>query len=98
MTEELLKRLEAFDGGHQREAYQLIDEAAALIRQLKAENESMRETALTALQRADQFITNGIELGFIRMPDANVPDPAHETPDIIRRAAQSLNQTERDPG
>lgn len=39
-----------------------------------------------ALRRADQFITNGIELGFIRMPDAGVPDPAHETPGIIRAA------------
>lgn len=39
-----------------------------------------------ALRRADQFITNGIELGFIRMPDASTPDPAHETPGIIRAA------------
>lgn len=41
---------------------------------------------LKALKRADQFISNGIELGFIRMPDAGVPDPAHETPGIIRAA------------
>ena len=39
-----------------------------------------------ALRRADQFITNGIELGFIRMPAAGTPDPAHETPGIIRAA------------
>ena len=32
-----------------------------------------------ALERARQFIRNGIELGFIRMPDADTDDPAHET-------------------
>jgi len=39
-----------------------------------------------ALVRADQFITNGIAFGFIRMPDASTPDPAHETPEIVRAA------------
>ena len=37
-----------------------------------------------ALRCADQFITNGIELGYIRMPDADTPDSAHKTPGIIR--------------
>ena len=32
-----------------------------------------------ALEHARQFIRNGIDLGFIRMPDADAPDPAHET-------------------
>lgn len=46
-----------------------------------------REAALVeALKRADSFITNGIELGFIRMPDPSTPDPAHETPGIVRAA------------
>ena len=36
---------------------------------------SMRE----ALLKARQFIVNGIELGFIRMPDPSTPDPAHQT-------------------
>jgi hypothetical protein len=36
-----------------------------------------------ALKRAQAFIANGIELGFIRMPDPETPDPAHETPRII---------------
>ena len=39
-----------------------------------------------ALRCADQFITNGIELGYIRMPDADTADTAHETPVIIRVA------------
>lgn len=34
---------------------------------------------LAALREARMFIRNGIELGFIRMPDADTPDPAHDT-------------------
>ena len=44
------------------------------------------EEMYEALKRAEQFITNGIELGYIRMPDKDCPDPAHETPDIIKAA------------
>lgn len=44
-------------------------------------------TALVeALEAADQFIRNGIELGFIRMPDAGTPDPALKTPAMIEAA------------
>lgn len=57
-------------------------EIAALKRRL--------EIAHTALQTADQFITNGIELKFIRMPDADCPDRAHQTPGIIRAALKAL--------
>lgn len=32
-----------------------------------------------ALKNAERFIANGIELGFIRMPDPGTPDPAHHT-------------------
>lgn len=52
--------------------------AAALIRQQHA-----------ALVRADMFITNGIDVGAIRMPDEGLPDAAHETPGIIRAAIQA---------
>lgn len=34
---------------------------------------------LEALELARLFIRNGIELGYIRMPDADTPDPAHDT-------------------
>lgn len=39
-----------------------------------------------ALEAADQFIRNGIELGFIRMPSPSTPDPAHGTPDKVAAA------------
>ena len=39
-----------------------------------------------ALKRAEQFITNGIEFGAIRMPDESTPDPAHKTLPAIRAA------------
>ena len=32
-----------------------------------------------AQRKAEQFIVNGCELGFIRMPDADTPDSAHDT-------------------
>lgn len=41
---------------------------------------------LAALMKAKQFIVNGVELGFIRMPDTSTPDPAHETLPIIEAA------------
>lgn len=41
---------------------------------------------LAALEKAEQFIANGVELGFIRMPDASTPDPAHDTLPAIRAA------------
>lgn len=39
-----------------------------------------------ALEKADQFITNGIELGYIRMPRPGTPDSAIKTPGIVRDA------------
>lgn len=39
-----------------------------------------------ALKAADKFISNGIDLGYIRMPDADTPDPAHKTPSIVKNA------------
>ncbi len=43
-------------------------------------------TLVEALEGADQFIRNGIELCFIRMPDPDTPDPALETPGKVARA------------
>ncbi len=40
---------------------------------------------LTALKTVQQFIDNGIELGFIRMP-ADPLDPAHLTPALVHDA------------
>lgn len=68
------------------------DDLRTLLSALSAHQE--REArAREALERADQFITNGVDLGFIRMPDADTPDPALETPGIIRAALQSLKET-----
>lgn len=40
-----------------------------------------------ALQKAEQFIVNGVEFGFIRMPET-ASDPAHETLPAIRAALE----------
>jgi len=51
---------------------------------------------IAALQQARQFISNGIEFGYIRMPDADTPDPAHATPGAIQ-AALELLETAKEP-
>lgn len=58
-------------------------------RQTEARSERIRDAApemLKALKAAQMFIRNGRELGFIRMPDPETPDPAHLTPTLIDRA------------
>lgn len=58
------------------------DAVTALIVKSVNAFEPMRE----ALRRANAFISNGVELGYIRMPDPRIGDPASETPAIIRAA------------
>ena len=56
-------------------------------------NEALK-LAEDALQAARQFIRNGIDLGFIRMPDDDTPDSAHETLPLVDRALAALAQQE----
>lgn len=49
---------------------------------------------IRALKAAKQFIENGIEMGFIRMPDASTPDSAHETLSLIRTALNARQSGE----
>ena len=43
-----------------------------------------------ALNDAQIFIRNGVALGFIRMPDLDCPDPAHNTPKHISQALTTV--------
>lgn len=45
-----------------------------------------------ALEAAGHFIDNGIEFGYIMMPE--VPDPACDTPEIIAKALAALRSGE----
>lgn len=45
-----------------------------------------------ALESARVFIRNGVELGYIRMPDTDCPDPAHGTLPLIERAMHMLSR------
>ncbi|WOB75887.1 hypothetical protein [Achromobacter xylosoxidans] len=62
----------------------------------QASAEDVRNAALEALEAAQRFIRNGIELGYIRMPDADTPDPAQRTPDLIDAAIRALKQPQAD--
>lgn len=112
MTEELLKRLTEQYGDPDTGGYEYVNpdgpEAAALIRQLKADNERMRE----ALEPSGD--TKAAYMGEFKFPlciggdedgdeiwhDQYVPwDVIKQIMSAIRaRAAQSLNQTERGEG
>ena len=47
-----------------------------------------------ALKHAAQFIRNGVEFGYIRMPDADCPDTAHDTlPEIEAAIALAEGRT-----
>ncbi|OMG85426.1 hypothetical protein [Achromobacter xylosoxidans] len=62
-------------------------------------SEAVRTQVLAALESAQRFIRNGIEFGYIRMPDADTPDPAHRTPGLIDAAIRSLkSQADKDGG
>ena len=43
------------------------------------------ETAVGLLRRCDGFMQNGIAFGYIQMPEPGVPDPAAETPGLVRQ-------------
>ncbi len=49
-----------------------------------------------ALAAAEQFIVNGVELGYIRMPAPQTPDSAHDTLPMIRRAQTALESLQRE--
>lgn len=48
--------------------------------------------AIDALKAAEQFITNGVDYGYIQMPDADTPDPAHDTLPKIEAALSALTE------
>lgn len=87
-------RRKVFYAGHIR-GYQAATQASESeinslkqrVEELQANNERLRE----ALTHADEFISNGIEFGFIRMPDDDLKgiDSAHDTPEIISKALSS---------
>lgn len=45
-----------------------------------------------ALAAAEQFIVNGVELGYIRMPNPETQDSAHDTLPMIRQAQLALER------
>ena len=54
---------------------------------------------MAACKAAAIFIRNGVELGFIRMPDEEVPDPAHLVPGMLEAAiakAEGIHEADHD--
>lgn len=44
-----------------------------------------------ALSQANSFIRNGVALGYIRMPEPEIPDPAHRVPGAVEQALKDLD-------
>jgi hypothetical protein len=65
-----------------RDAEGSRDAARAACDSMRIERDAMRK----ALVAANQFITNGVDLGYIRMPDPQSNDAALLTPGIVRAA------------
>ena len=57
-----------------------------------AELEAALKVARDALDHARLFIRNGIDLGYIRMPDDDCPDPAKSVPKEIFEALAKINE------
>lgn len=53
-----------------------------------------RDELLAALKDAHQFISNGIEFGYIIMPDRDCGDRALQTPEIVRSAIRKAESGE----
>lgn len=89
-----------FDVVEARRYCALGDEPEPLFRHAapQACADHVRNAALEALEAARRFIRNGIEFGYIRMPDADTPDPAHRTPGLIDAAIHALKQPQADKG
>ncbi|MFK4075163.1 hypothetical protein ACI2KX_15765 [Ectopseudomonas khazarica] len=68
-----------------------VAKSRAEIAKLQQEQAELQE----ALEHARLFIRNGIELGFIRMPDADTPDPAHDTLPKIEKALATCSQAQQ---
>lgn len=77
-------KLDHFVSSVERNWYDGEIKAVSDLRAYIAQLEGIVKVLVEALEDADRFITNGIEHGFITMPDAGAP--ATETPGIIKAA------------
>lgn len=98
LDEEGSPRMLFFDVVEARSYCALGEEPEPLFRNAapQASADDVRNAALDALEAARRFIRNGIEFGYIRMPDADKPDPAHRTPGMIDAAIRALKQLQAD--
>ena len=63
-----------------------VENSPAPIFDLLLQTAKQRDELLVALKSAREFIVNGIEVGAIKMPDADTPDPALLTLPAIEAA------------
>lgn len=80
------------------ETLERVSEKNQRINELGDELTKLRELnaqLLAALKTSRQFIENGIEYGYIQMPDADTPDTAHQTLPLIEAAILAATKGEQ---
>ena len=84
----------------EQECGELAERAQELADKIAVDcHDKYHEELVSALKAASVFIRNGIELGFIRMPDKDTPDPAHLVPGMIEAAlakAEGVKEADHD--
>ncbi|MDR6708166.1 hypothetical protein J2X73_002537 [Novosphingobium sp. 1748] len=63
-----------------------INDPAEIVTDLLNAYDELASELGTALRAARQFIRNGVEFGYISMPDPETPDSAHDTLPMIEAA------------
>jgi hypothetical protein len=76
-------RVSEYDG---EPAFYWVDEIPPLGTKLYTHPSPADTRLVEALEHARLFIVNGIDLGYIKMPDVDTPDPAHDTLPMIEAA------------
>ncbi len=83
---DLLSRASSPQGQQGAKLRAQMTEDSLLVREhRKLQQGALSEDAHQALEAARTFIINGTALGYIRMPDSDCPDPAHNTLPLIER-------------
>lgn len=71
---------------------QEAEDKAAALEEAVGLAQSQLGLSVKALEASDLFIRNGIELGYITMPQSDTPDSAHETSSLVANALASVRK------
>lgn len=77
-----------------------VDELRMALENLPAgtnKDDRAQAVPIQAINKAIEFIENGIEFGYIRMPDAGFQDSAHQTLPLLKSALEAMPIPKQEP-